>query len=230
MPFDDVVRVALACFFTIVAVSYTARGMGFHDRNKRAQVHAGEPGTPQRLIRSSFNVFRFAIWAFCVLRVIEPGLDQLALPITALELRPIRIIGFAALVLSFAGVEYVHAYMDGEWRSGVPRAEQMVDTLLVAGPFALVRNPLFLAVGLGQIGFFLVLPSVFTLLCMVVGLSVLRLQVRIEEKALSRAFGDEYAAYAGRVKRWLPRLPGELVYRVDRPARAGAGRRTETAA
>jgi protein-S-isoprenylcysteine O-methyltransferase Ste14 len=159
MSFDTVVRVALACFFLFVAVSYISRLLGSHARNKRALIHSGEPGSPQRFLRLLFNGFRAAILGAVIWRVVDPSIDQVLMPIEVFAQPGVEAIGLSFLVLSFAGVEYVHAYMDGEWRSGVPRAEAMVSQLLTEGPFALTRNPLFSAVILGQIGLFLAIPS-----------------------------------------------------------------------
>jgi protein-S-isoprenylcysteine O-methyltransferase Ste14 len=196
MSFDTVVRVALACFFLFVAVSYISRLLGSHARNKRALIHSGEPGSPQRFLRLLFNGFRAAILGAVIWRVVDPSIDQVLMPIEVFAQPGVEAIGLSFLVLSFAGVEYVHAYMDGEWRSGVPRAEAMVSQLLTEGPFALTRNPLFSAVILGQIGLFLAIPSVFTLIVMVAGIAVLRSQVRIEERALSARFGSSWSEYA----------------------------------
>ena len=218
MPFDMVVRVLLAAFFTIVALSYAFRGMGAHARRKRALIHGGEPGTPERFLRSTFNVFRVAIWTVCVWRVVDPGIDPLLFPFGALNATWIQALGLLAMAGSFAGVEYVHAYMGEEWRSGVPRPDAMVENLLQQGPFALVRNPMFIAVALGQVGLFLALPGVFTALCLVVGLLVLRSQVRIEERALAATFGPVWSDYAARVARWRIAAPRDIRYRVDAPS------------
>ncbi len=228
MSFDTVVRVALACFFLMVAVSYISRLLGSHARNKRALIHSGEPGSPQRFLRLLFNGFRTAILAAVVWRVVDPSIDQILVPIDALAQPGVEAIGLLFLVLSFAGVEYVHAYMDGEWRSGVPRAEAMVSQLLTEGPYALTRNPLFSAVMLGQVGLFLAIPSVFTLITMVAGIAVLRSQVRIEERALSARFGSTWSEYASRVSRWRLRIPADVRYRVDAPSRRSGGNERST--
>jgi protein-S-isoprenylcysteine O-methyltransferase Ste14 len=75
--------------------------------------------------------------------------------------------------------------------------------LLTGGPYNRSRNPVFIAVMLGQFGFFLALPSVFSLVCLIAGVTVLIRQARVEERALADFFGDTYEAYRRRVPRWL---------------------------
>ena len=52
-------------------------------------------------------------------------------------------------------------------------------------------------------GFFLALPSVFSLECLLAGVTVLVRQARVEEKALAELFGEAYEAYRRQVPRWL---------------------------
>ena len=76
--------------------------------------------------------------------------------------------------------------------------------LLASGPFALSRNPLYLAYVLAVLGCALASGSWAALLCPLVCFSVLNwLIIPIEERALRRAFGDEYERYRRSVRRWL---------------------------
>jgi protein-S-isoprenylcysteine O-methyltransferase Ste14 len=55
----------------------------------------------------------------------------------------------------------------------------------------------------GQLGFFLALPSVFSLVCLVAGVLVITRQAKEEEKALAQRFGQDYEAYRAKVPRWF---------------------------
>ena len=92
--------------------------------------------------------------------------------------------------------------MHEDWRSGIDD-QHVSGHLLTDGPFGRSRNPLFLAVMTGQLGFFLALPSVFSLVCLVTGVLVIMRQAREEEKALARRFDEQYEAYCKRVPRWF---------------------------
>ena len=70
-------------------------------------------------------------------------------------------------------------------------------------PYQRSRNPMFIGIILGQLGFFLALPSAFTLLCLIAGASALVVQSKNEETALAQLFGEQYHRYQAQVPRWL---------------------------
>jgi protein-S-isoprenylcysteine O-methyltransferase Ste14 len=201
MDLDAFVRAFLAVYFTMVAVRYTFSALGRHRRTGESRIHDGAPRSRARALRLAFNVFRTAIWVVCVARALVPSLDRLLGVVAAPVVAPL--LGVALLVASLAAVEYVHAYMDRDWRSGVP--SQGLDALLTEGPFAVSRHPTFLAILAGQIGLALALPSLFTLVCLLVGAAVIVLQAGVEERALRTRFGARWDRYAEATPRWLPR-------------------------
>jgi protein-S-isoprenylcysteine O-methyltransferase Ste14 len=76
------------------------------------------------------------------------------------------------------------------------------------GPYAWVRNPMYLSVFLVVVGeglLFLSVPLVIYL--GVVALVVQLFVVGYEEPTLTERFGDEYGSYLRRVPRWIPRRP-----------------------
>lgn len=78
-------------------------------------------------------------------------------------------------------------------------------TLVTSGPFAYVRNPIYVALGLFMVAMAIAYGHVANL---IVGLPVFALgtwlRVMTEEKVLRAEFGDAYDAYAARVKRFVP--------------------------
>ena len=81
-----------------------------------------------------------------------------------------------------------------------------VKELVTAGPFAHVRNPLYIGNFLLALGL-IVLSRVEWLLWVFPVLFFLQYAAIIawEERILTNQFGDEYRAYVGRVPRWIPR-------------------------
>lgn len=77
-------------------------------------------------------------------------------------------------------------------------------TIIDSGPFALTRNPLYLAMALLYAGITLLVNMVWPLLLLpfVLGL-VQRGVIEREERYLEQKFGDEYMNYKSRVRRWL---------------------------
>lgn len=89
------------------------------------------------------------------------------------------------------------------------RSQSTGQKLIIEGPFAYVRNPLYVANFLITLGF-----TVFGGLIWLIGLTVLLFAVqyffivRYEENLLSAKFGEEYEEYLRKVPRWIPeRLP-----------------------
>jgi protein-S-isoprenylcysteine O-methyltransferase Ste14 len=62
---------------------------------------------------------------------------------------------------------------------------------------------MFVCVAVAQLGFFFALPSVFSLVCLIVGLYTLNSQTIEEEIHLSQKFPKAYTAYKSKVRRWV---------------------------
>jgi protein-S-isoprenylcysteine O-methyltransferase Ste14 len=91
--------------------------------------------------------------------------------------------------------------MRQDWRSGIDADKSRA--LLTEGPFSRSRNPMFMAIILGQIGLFLTLPSLFTLVCLAMGVAMIQLQAVKEEQALNELYGKKYLQYKAEVPRWF---------------------------
>jgi protein-S-isoprenylcysteine O-methyltransferase Ste14 len=75
--------------------------------------------------------------------------------------------------------------------------------LVTTGPFAFVRHPMYVGLGVAAVGALLLFRT-WACVLLVAQLPVLVVRARREERLLSRAFGDEWAQYADRVGAWLP--------------------------
>ncbi len=196
----------LAAFFVGVAAFYAVRIAVAKSRTGRSPVYAGKRGTLHHLTHSTFRVFRAAILIVCVVRVPWPDIDAALVPIDLLWRGEVIFSGLALMLTAFAGILFVHFYMGEDWRSGVPPDRPgEARRLITSGPFALSRNPILLLVQLGQLGFFLALPTVFSLVCLIVGVAMVHAQVSVEEKEMEARFGEAWRAYARKTPRWLPR-------------------------
>jgi len=100
-------------------------------------------------------------------------------------------------VLIFAGLAL------RSWSAGVLRKDRELTT---AGPYALIRNPLYVGSFLVMSGFCTLIDdpeNIFFVLGPIAGLYLL--QVLHEERVLAQRFEGRWADYAGRVPRLLPR-------------------------
>ena len=79
-------------------------------------------------------------------------------------------------------------------------------SLVTSGPFAVVRNPLYLGNIAMWTGFAMTARLLWLVPVIVVLLAVeYHAIVKWEEQLLEARFGDEYRAYAARVPRWMPK-------------------------
>jgi len=76
--------------------------------------------------------------------------------------------------------------------------------VIQSGPFRVTRNPMYLQMVLGCVGFGLALSNMWILLLTPVCAGLLHAFAIVPEEAyLERKFGAEYRAYKGRVRRWI---------------------------
>jgi protein-S-isoprenylcysteine O-methyltransferase Ste14 len=102
----------------------------------------------------------------------------------------LALIGWAVLVLVRAGND--------------PRPDKPDQAMVEAGPFRFSRNPIYLGFLLAIAGFALRWGDLWGWIAVVAAhLALDRLVVAKEEAYLATRFGDAYAAYRGRVRRWV---------------------------
>ena len=97
------------------------------------------------------------------------------------------------------------------WARGTPVPFNPPRELVVAGPYARVRNPMAIGVFVSLFGLGFLLHS----LSMVCGWTPMAFVLhaiavkRIEEPELERRFGEKYRDYRRRVPMFVPRVPGK---------------------
>jgi protein-S-isoprenylcysteine O-methyltransferase Ste14 len=108
------------------------------------------------------------------------------------------VVGTLGLALTLAGVAAVIRHRT----TIVPH--HPVATLLTGGAYRLSRNPMYTGLAIAYLGLALLLGSWWPLVLLpFVIVAVRQLVIRPEEQYLSRRFGQTYADYQRRVRRWL---------------------------
>ncbi|MDO5495346.1 MAG: isoprenylcysteine carboxylmethyltransferase family protein [bacterium] len=114
-------------------------------------------------------------------------------------------VGLAIAVLGLIAVVASQFSMGASWRVGVDPAEET--ELVTGGAFAIVRNPIFTAMGVALAGVAMMVPNLAILLSLVLFVVGVQLQVRlVEEPYLLATHGEAYREYARRTGRFLPGL------------------------
>ncbi len=118
-----------------------------------------------------------------------------------LENSVLQLLGVVLMVISLALMVCAQAQMGNSWRIGIDH--QNKTEMVAQGLFLYSRNPIFLSVMVSVVGYFLVLPNALTLLCVFLDLVLIQVQIYLEEAHLSESYGEAYADYCRRVRRWL---------------------------
>jgi protein-S-isoprenylcysteine O-methyltransferase Ste14 len=85
-----------------------------------------------------------------------------------------------------------------------PFKPELASSLVTRGVYRITRNPMYLGLLLALVGWAVYLVSAWCLLGPVVFAAyVTEFQIKPEERILRSLFGDEYAKYASRVRRWV---------------------------
>ncbi|MCV2883365.1 isoprenylcysteine carboxylmethyltransferase family protein [Aestuariibacter sp. AA17] len=199
---DTYIAIYLAGFFTFVAVFYLLLAKIQKKRlGKVTLIHRGPTYSAHWFNHMTFNVFRYAIWFVCMAIAFDPQSREWIGEFESMGAVWIHLLGCAILTLGFLFAISASLLMKASWRSGID--DSGPDVLLTSALYGVSRNPNFLGVMVAQLGFFLALPSVFTLVCLVVGWICIHRQVIFEEKHLQQHFGSTYHSYMRRVPRWL---------------------------
>jgi len=113
-----------------------------------------------------------------------------------------RAAGVALLLAAIALAVWAQETMGRAWRTDIaPDADA---GLVTHGPFAVVRNPNYVAMLTAVTGALLIAPGLLGLAGTVALLAGLMLTARCEERVLEATFGDPYRFYAARVGRFVP--------------------------
>lgn len=119
---------------------------------------------------------------------------------------------FPARTLFSVSVAVAGVVMSGLGVASFRRAKTTVNpmkpdsssSLVVSGIYRLSRNPMYLGFLLGLFGWAIYLSNTLTFLLLPAFIVYMnRFQIEPEEKALAMLFGEQFAAYKSRVRRWL---------------------------
>jgi protein-S-isoprenylcysteine O-methyltransferase Ste14 len=97
--------------------------------------------------------------------------------------------------------------MGRSWRMGINPDEKT--SLVVRGPWAYVRHPIYALSILLMVCTMVILPTPLMLAAGVIHIGFLIWESRREEQHLIHQHGDEYVQYCARVRRFIPTLTGQ---------------------
>ncbi len=116
-------------------------------------------------------------------------------------------VAWTGVGLTAAGVAlaiWARVILGGNWSFNVTVKES--HELVLRGPYAVVRHPIYSGLSLAVLGTALVVGEVRGLVALVLVLTAWRLKWPVEERFMIEQFGDQYRAYMRRVRAIMPGL------------------------
>ena len=134
--------------------------------------------------------------------LVVAALTQIVLPVTLLRLPSFLFAGAALGLLGF-GIMMRAWWLFQQHETAIcPTAE--TSSFIIDDIYALTRNPMYLGMVLIMLGIALLVGSwLFYFAASVYALILNHVFCRYEEQKLMSQYGDQYSAYAARVRRWL---------------------------
>jgi protein-S-isoprenylcysteine O-methyltransferase Ste14 len=84
------------------------------------------------------------------------------------------------------------------------RPDRAASTLVIAGPYKITRNPMYLGLALVYLGIAIAGQSIWSIILLpFVLMAIQRYAIEPEEAFLKRRFGADYVNYTARVRRWI---------------------------
>ncbi len=198
---ETITRWAPAAFFTFVACFYTIRIL-LLQRDGQARTSMRDPKEGVCAAHVAFRVLRVLVLAASIAFALYPPSAILFGRFDFMFIAPVMITGDILLFAAFAWVCAAHMSLGESWRSGITAGA--APPLVTHGLYRWSRNPTYLGVIAGQVGFFLALPSAFSLGCLIVGVLAISARVRKEERYLAKMHGEAYRRYSETAPRWAP--------------------------
>ncbi len=153
-----------------------------------------------------FNGKLFAV--LCILELLflgvyafKPDWHKFLLSFNFLQNDILFKIGWGLLISSLIIVCVAQTQMANSWRIGIDKTNK--SKLRTRGLFSVSRNPIFMGLVIANIGLFLIYPSMYTLIILILFTIIINAQINVEENFLKEEFSTEYEAYQKKVGRWI---------------------------
>jgi len=160
-------------------------------------------GTKEKLLWAGW-MFVVAAWLFQPFLVGGESASSLLRLKPALLRWPVLGLGILLVVAGYAGTLWCYAAMGDAWRMGINRKEK--NSLVSNGPYRVIRHPIYAFQVVMLAGAALCLPTVLSLVALVIHLLCVWIKALDEEFYLLSVHGDAYREYFSRTGRLFPRL------------------------
>ncbi len=110
-------------------------------------------------------------------------------------------VGLLLIGFGYSGTLWCYAILGMSWRMGVDQSERT--PLIVHGPYRLMRHPIYLFQAMILVGTGLLLPTIFSLIIILLNILCIWIKSVDEENYLLKTHGAEYQNYLSRTGRFF---------------------------
>ncbi|MDP4792978.1 MAG: isoprenylcysteine carboxylmethyltransferase family protein [Verrucomicrobiales bacterium] len=136
--------------------------------------------------------------------IVQPVFVNETAFVPALAHRAALISGVALIVLGYLATLWCYAAMGAAWRIGIDIGG--TSSLVQAGPYRLIRHPIYSFQMVMLVGAALLLPTLASLMILALHFICASIKSGDEEVHLTKVFGGEYREYMTRSGRFFPRI------------------------
>lgn len=137
--------------------------------------------------------------------ITSPSTNVPGLRIHPACLHPAGLIGGLALTMAgYAATIWCYVIMGNAWRIGINRQEK--NQLVTAGPYRWIRHPIYAFQVVMLLGGLLLLPTIGSVVVVVLHLVFVLIKARDEEAYLVTVHGDAYREFMAKTGRLFPKL------------------------
>ncbi|MGE5251500.1 MAG: methyltransferase family protein [Bacteroidota bacterium] len=117
-----------------------------------------------------------------------------------------KAVGLCLFLLGLALTFWARRTLGAMWGISTSRQVKLLrdHRLILEGPYAYVRHPMYLGWWISILGLLLIYPTWIMLVIFVMSLGVFYRRARLEESALAARFGEEWKRYAARSRFLIP--------------------------
>jgi len=187
-----------------IVTSYWLRVVWMARRSRRRSGHSADFLPRERLGRVLRLVWIPVVAMWIALPWINSTGRQRGLMRPAFDWAPAAWIGVIVAAAAFGATWFCWSKMGRQWRMGIDPAAK--GDLLVTGPWGMVRHPIYSLSSVLMLATLAVVPCGLMAIVAAIHLGLLQWEARREEKYLAARHGEIYAAYCGRVGRFIPRM------------------------
>lgn len=190
--------------YPLHAAFWTAFGIADWWANRQAPSPESSPSSPPAAASDATAPYSRSVLAihFIAFGALYLGLGRTVIPNRVPEWLPgQRILGTLIVAAGSALMAWARIWFTSwRFRAKLDAGHQ----LATGGPFAWVRNPIYMGMNLLALGSAIWAPDLFTWIGVALMALGSDLRGRAEEHLLRDAFGDAYSAYAQRTARFIP--------------------------